>query len=62
MPGLIRIVSKDLAEESFGCDQEWYAEHWQRQAGCGPCTAATLLYYLSRRRQGFDRSLFGRIP
>lgn len=35
---------------SFGCNQDWYGEHWQRQAGCGPCTSSTLLLYLARSR------------
>ena len=33
---------------AFGCDQDWYQDHWQRKAGCGPCTSATLLFYLAR--------------
>ena len=39
-----------LSVVSFGCNQDWYDEHWQRQAGCGPCTSATLLLYLARAR------------
>lgn len=39
-----------LSAVSFGCNQDWYDEHWQRQAGCGPCTSATLLLYLARTR------------
>ena len=50
-PDLIRISDMDLTTTTFGCDQDWYPEPWQRQAGCGPCTAATILYYLSRSRQ-----------
>jgi hypothetical protein len=34
--------------EYFGCDQNWYTTHWQRIAGCGPSTAATLLHYLQK--------------
>ena len=30
-----------------GARQEWFRDRWQRQAGCGPTTAATLLAYLS---------------
>jgi hypothetical protein len=33
-----------------GADQEWYQDEWQRKAGCGPTTAATLLAYLSATR------------
>ncbi len=32
----------------FGCDQDWFRGFWQRKAGCGPCTGANLLLYLSR--------------
>lgn len=35
---------------SRGADQEWYADEWQRKAGCGPTTAAMLLFYLSALR------------
>ena len=31
-----------------GLDQEWYRDPWQRRAGCGPTTAATLMAYLAR--------------
>lgn len=40
---------------AFGCDQDWYGSHWQRQAGCGPCTSATLLLYLARSRTSYER-------
>ncbi len=33
-----------------GARQEWYSTEWQRRAGCGPTTAATLLAYLSQTR------------
>jgi|LSQX01.1.fsa_nt_gb hypothetical protein len=44
--------------QAFGCDQEWYQDHWQRKAGCGPCTSATILYYLARTHAGCER-LYG---
>ena len=34
-----------------GADQRWYRRHWQRQAGCGPTTAAVLLTYLAATRR-----------
>lgn len=37
-----------------GADQEWYRDEWQRKAGCGPTTAATLLAYLSATRSEFS--------
>ena len=33
-----------------GANQEWYPTAWQRRAGCGPTTAATILAYLGRSR------------
>lgn len=54
-PDLILISDQNAAEAAFGCDQDWFADYWQRQAGCGPCTAATLLYYLSRRHPDYAR-------
>jgi hypothetical protein len=32
----------------FGLDQDWFPGFWQRKAGCGPCTGANILLYLSR--------------
>ena len=43
-------IPLENAAPAFGCDQDWYGEHWQRQAGCGPCTSATILYYLALSR------------
>jgi hypothetical protein len=54
-PDLLLIHARGTGATTYGCDQEWYAEYWQRQAGCGPCTAATVLYYLSRRQPGHER-------
>ncbi|MEA4888018.1 MAG: hypothetical protein VB070_00935 [Clostridiaceae bacterium] len=49
--------SNEADPSSFGCDQDWYSEAWQRQAGCGPCTSATMLLYLARS-QPFFRPLY----
>jgi hypothetical protein len=48
------LISGEETTAAYGCDQDWYPEHWQRQAGCGPCTAATILYYLSRSHPHLD--------
>jgi hypothetical protein len=37
-------------ELSLGGDQAWFRDPWQRRAGCGPTTAATLLSYLGQTR------------
>lgn len=48
----------DLETESgsicHGARQEWYPTEWQRKAGCGPLTAATILSYLSHTRPGLS--------
>lgn len=33
-----------------GGDQEWFAERWQRQAGCGPTNCSNILWYLAQTR------------
>ncbi len=53
-PELLMINDQALITTNFGCDQSWFADYWQRQAGCGPCTAATVLYYLARSRSFLD--------
>ncbi len=53
-PDLLLIHDQEMTQTTYGCDQDWFADHWQRQAGCGPCTAATLLYYLARSRSFLD--------
>ena len=35
-------------EVTVGGSQEWYADHWHRLAGCGPTSAANILWYLAR--------------
>lgn len=35
----------------FGCDQDWFHRLWQRKAGCGSCTGANILHYLSGRQK-----------
>jgi len=36
----------------WGCDQQWYSRWVQRESGCGPTTAASLLFYHQRARGG----------
>lgn len=40
-------ITGPQGESYRGGDQEWYQDVWQRRAGCGPTTAATLLSYLA---------------
>lgn len=48
------MLISDEGNLFYGCNQEWFSDNWQRRAGCGPCTAATILYYFSRRPQRLD--------
>lgn len=41
-------ITGPQGETYRGGNQEWYRDLWQRRAGCGPTTAATLLAYLSQ--------------
>jgi len=50
-PDRLLITGPEQTPIAFGCDQDWYQSRWQRQAGCGPCTSATILYYLSATRK-----------
>lgn len=34
-----------------GSNQEWFADAWQRQVGCGPSVAANILLYQQRKSQ-----------
>ena len=41
------LIEDESGNHSYGCDQEWYASQWKRQAGCGPNVATNLLVYLA---------------
>jgi len=44
------IMQLENGRSCRGARQDWYPTEWQRKAGCGPTTAATLLAYLSHTR------------
>ena len=44
---LFKIIDEDTKEIFYGCNQEWYATDWQRRAGCGPCVASNIIFYLN---------------
>lgn len=46
-------VEKD-GRHSYGYNQEWYHDDWQRLAGCGPTTATQLISYVQFRDQILD--------
>jgi hypothetical protein len=43
-------IKLDNGKTRRGGDQKWYSTDWQRKAGCGPTTAATMLAYLALTR------------
>ncbi len=47
---LFRITEEEYHITLYGGNQEWYAKRWQRMAGCGPSTAANIMYYLNKTR------------
>lgn len=49
-PNLLSVTDALAQRSFFGGDQAWYADEWQRQAGCGPTCAANLTAYLALTR------------
>ncbi len=47
---LFRITEEEYHITLYGGNQEWYVKRWQRMAGCGPSTAANIMYYLNKTR------------
>jgi hypothetical protein len=43
-------IKGEGGDEKYGGMQLWYTTEWQRRAGCGPTTAALLLWYLAQTR------------
>lgn len=50
----LTLVEEQKQTTYYGFDQEWYAKKWHRMAGCGPTTAAQIVFYLQQAK-----SLFG---
>ncbi len=44
-------VKMESGKISQGISQEWLPDKWKRMSGCGPCSCANILYYLSRRSE-----------
>jgi hypothetical protein len=42
-------VRMEDGSTSFGISQDWLPSRWMRRAGCGPCTASGIFFYLSRK-------------
>lgn len=54
-PALLDVAAPDGSHTRAG-SQIWYADAWQRTAGCGPTTTAGIVWYLARAR-GFAARL-----
>jgi len=48
---LLTVRDDDLCCDYCGSNQEWFADAWQRKAGCGPSVAANILFYQQRKLQ-----------
>lgn len=49
---------KDQDAVSYGANQIWYRDEWQRRAGCGPTTAAMIFWYFAQSRPDVCSGLF----
>ncbi|CDX02995.1 Hypothetical protein DPCES_3108 [Desulfitobacterium hafniense] len=49
-PDIYKFVDTDQEPLYYGACQRWYPTTWQRLAGCGPCTASNIMYYLTHGR------------
>jgi len=49
-PDILMIPDEAGGCVGFGGDQAWYAQEWQKRAGCGPTAAANVTAYLALTR------------
>ncbi len=56
-PELLTITNTIDNTTYFGGDQEWYTKTWNKQAGCGPTSAANIAAYLAASERGL-KSLY----
>lgn len=47
-PDYLTVTIEGKKKTAFGGNQSWYKRYWQKEAGCGPTCAATLLSYMSQ--------------
>lgn len=48
---LLNVPDDTLCCNYCGSNQEWFAEAWQRKAGCGPSVVANIVFYQQRKSQ-----------
>ena len=53
-PDLFKVLNASTHKTIYGCDQEWYTTKWQRQSGCGPTAASSIIFYLNNSRSIFQ--------
>lgn len=49
---LDRITLPVGGRPHYGYEQDWFPDRWQRLAGCGPTTGATMIAYLEGKERG----------
>ena len=54
-PEAMWLVDPASGQVSWGANQEWYGDLWQRKAGCGPTAAASLLFYQKQKQRLMHR-------
>ena len=50
-PEAMCLVDPVSGQTSWGANQEWYGDLWQRKAGCGPTAAASLIFYQMQKQR-----------
>jgi len=59
-PDLFKFYDQKSKQEFFGSNQRWYPTTWQRLAGCGPCAASNIYYYLTYLQNSLENKLESR--
>ena len=50
-PEAMCLADPISGQTSWGANQEWYGDLWQRKAGCGPTAAASLIFYQMQKQR-----------
>ena len=54
-PEAMCLVEPVSGQVSWGANQLWYGDLWQRKAGCGPSAAASLIFYQKQKQRLLQR-------
>ncbi|WP_298843346.1 hypothetical protein [Clostridium sp.] len=52
---IFKIMDENDLSIHYGCNQEWYTNPWQRNAGCGPTAVTNIMIYLNCMRKGLSK-------